>query len=383
MKGLFIHFFELNEFSGICKKIISQINALENSGLEMQLCHIEIDKKRVQRRLCSGIEIDNFGNGLISRFGKWLCFGNLIRYIISSNIQFVYIRSFYNSNPFFLRMLSKLKRKGIIIVMEYPTYPYDKETEREYYLYKPIFFLNKIFRNFLKGRLDRIITFTNLEFIDGVKTINISNGIDFSSVRMADREYTKDNIFNLLGVAEVHFWHGFDRVIAGLADYYKNKNQGSVVHFHIVGAGAEADLAKLKEMTFSMKMNDYVHFYGNRNSDELDEFFNLTDFGIASLARHRTGIVSIKTLKNREYAARGIPFIYSETDEDFDQMPYVLKAPADESPIDIGKIIEFKKSLQLTPIQIRESIMGKLSWNIQMEKIVRELIPENKLKLKQ
>lgn len=65
--------------------------------------------------------------------------------------------------------------------------------------------------------------------------------------------------------------------------------------------------------------------------------FNQCDFGIGSLGRHRSGIDKIKTLKNREYAARGIPFIYSETDEDFEQMPYVLKAPADESPIDIKK----------------------------------------------
>ncbi len=34
--------------------------------------------------------------------------------------------------------------------------------------------------------------------------------------------------------------------------------------------------------------------------------------GIASLGRHRNGITRIKTLKNREYAARGIPFVYSE-----------------------------------------------------------------------
>ena len=66
---------------------------------------------------------------------------------------------------------------------------------------------------------------------------------------------------------------------------------------------------------------------------ELDELFDLADFAIGSLARHRSHIDKIKTLKNREYAARGIPFIYSETDEDFDRMPYILKAPADESAI--------------------------------------------------
>jgi glycosyltransferase involved in cell wall biosynthesis len=377
MKGLFIHFFGLKEFSGISKKIICQIEALERSGLKMQFCYIDIDDERVQRRVCSGTEIDNFGNGFISKFGKWLAFKNLTNYIISNNIEFVYIRSFYNTNPLFLRMLSKLKRRGVKVVMEYPTYPYDKETQREYYMYKPIFFINRIFRRFLKGRLDRIVTFTNLEFIDGVKTINISNAIDFDSVGLTKRVFGADDTFNLLGVAEVHFWHGYDRVIAGLVNYYKNNKLGPDIHFHIVGAGAEADLAHLKEITAKCGMGDYVHFHGNRHSDELDEFFDIADFGIASLARHRTGIIHIKTLKNREYAARGIPFIYSEIDEDFEHMPYILKAPADESAIDINRIIEFKKGLNLTPGQIRESITGKLSWDVQMKRVVDDVFMQS------
>lgn len=372
MKGLFIHFFGLKEFSGISKKIICQIEALERNGIQMQLCYVDIDKDRVQRRVCSGTEIDNFGNGVFSKFGKWLAFRNLTNYIFSNNIEFVYIRSFYNTNPALLRMFSKLKKRGVKVVMEYPTYPYDKETQREYYMYKPIFFINRIFRRFLKGRLDRIVTFTNLEFIDGVKTINISNAIDFSSVTLAKRVEVDKNIFNLLGVAELHFWHGYDRVIAGLANFYKDSNREIDIHFHIVGAGAEADLAQLKDITAKLGMGDYVHFHGNRRSDELDEFFNIADFGIASLARHRTGITNIKTLKNREYAARGIPFIYSEIDEDFEHMPYILKAPADESAIDIHKIIEFKNALDLTPEQIRESITAKLSWDVQMKRVVDE-----------
>ncbi|PKP07150.1 MAG: glycosyltransferase [Bacteroidetes bacterium HGW-Bacteroidetes-5] len=377
MKGLFIHFFGLKEFSGISKKIICQIEALERSGLKMQFCYIDIDDERVQRRVCSGTEIDNFGNGFISKFGKWLAFKNLTNYIISNNIEFVYIRSFYNTNPLFLRMLSKLKRRGVKVVMEYPTYPYDKETQREYYMYKPIFFINRIFRRFLKGRLDRIVTFTNLEFIDGVKTINISNAIDFDSVGLTKRVFGADDTFNLLGVAEVHFWHGYDRVIAGLVNYYKNNKLGPDIHFHIVGAGAEADLAHLKEITAKCGMGDYVHFHGNRRSDELDKFFDIADFGIASLARHRTGITHIKTLKNREYAARGIPFIYSEIDEDFEHMPYILKATADESAIDINRIIEFKKGLNLTPVQIRESITGKLSWDVQMKRVVDDVFMQS------
>lgn len=99
---------------------------------------------------------------------------------------------------------------------------------------------------------------------------------------------------------------------------------------------------------------------------------NEADFAIGSLARHRSGIDKIKTLKNREYAARGISFAYSETDEDFDKMPYILKVPANESPIDIHRLIRFYMELDLSPRKIRDSIKN-LSWKEQMMKVINNL----------
>jgi hypothetical protein len=89
------------------------------------------------------------------------------------------------------------------------------------------------------------------------------------------------------------------------------------------------DEKECKQYITDHHLEEYVILHGKRHGTELDKLFNQCDFGIGSLGRHRVGIQKIKTLKNREYAARGIPFIYSETDSDFDQKPYVLKAPAD------------------------------------------------------
>lgn len=101
--------------------------------------------------------------------------------------------------------------------------------------------------------------------------------------------------------------------------------------------------------------------------------FDECDFGIGSLARHRSQIDKIKTLKNREYAARGIPFVYSETDDDFEKMPYILKAPADDTPLDIEKIIDFYESARFTPEEIRSSIIKTLSWERQMQYVIEEI----------
>lgn len=128
----------------------------------------------------------------------------------------------------------------------------------------------------------------------------------------------------------------------------------------------------LTKLTRDLNLDKYVHFHGNSFGEELDDFFERSDFGIASLGRHRSGITKIKTLKTREYAARGIPFIYSEEDDDFDKMPFVIKAPADETPIDINSIVEFNKSLKLEPSDIRKSIENTLSWKIQMQKVIDE-----------
>lgn len=83
----------------------------------------------------------------------------------------------------------------------------------------------------------------------------------------------------------------------------------------------------------------------------------------------------IKTLKNRRYAARGLAFTYSETDEDFDHMPYVWKVPPDESPVNVQELIDFRKTLKMTPVEIRESVRP-LSWKAQMQKVIDAIRPK-------
>ena len=178
---------------------------------------------------------------------------------------------------------------------------------------------------------------------------------------------------NLIGVAEIHRWHGFDRLVKGLAEYY-SKPQEYIVKFHVVGYFYSAEVeATFRQFIADHKMEQYVILHGKKHGEELDAIFNLCDFGIGSLGRHRVGIQKIKTLKNREYAARGIPFVYSETDSDFDERPYVLKVPADESPVNINEIIKFYRHLSMDAQAIRDSIQN-LSWRHQMEIVINSVL---------
>lgn len=260
-----------------------------------------------------------------------------------------------------------MKKTGSKVVMEIPTYPYDSEYKAQGISNQ--IFQDKIFRNSLAKRLDAIVTFSGYEQIFGQRTIRISNGIDFDSVKMKTTINDTSKELNLIGVAEIHEWHGFDRLIKGLANFYA-KPQDYVIKFHVIGYFFSSEVEnEFKKIIFDNHMEKNVILYGKKHGEELDRIFDKCDFGIGSLGRHRVGIDKIKTLKNREYAARGIPFIYSETDEDFDNKEYVLKVPADETPIDIKHIIDFYQHLTLSPYEIRDSIKN-LSWKNQMQKVI-------------
>ena len=366
-KALFLIFHGFDPNNGISKKILYQVNALKACDLDVHLCYM--DETVTKRRMVDKVTIADYGNGLRSKILKRIEFSSIVKYARKNNIEFVYIRSNHNANIFTIRMVKRMKQAGMKVVMEIPTYPYDSEYEAQG-MSKQIF-QDKLFRNRLAKHLDGIVTFSEHKEIFGQRAINISNGIDFESVPMKTTQNDTSKELNLIGVAEIHQWHGFDRFIKGLAIYY-SQPQDFIVRFHVVGyffwAGVEAEF---KKIIADNHMEDYVILYGKKHGTDLDEIFNRCDMGVGSLGRHRVGIQRIKTLKNREYAARGIPFIYSETDSDFDDRPYVLKEPADESPINIKQVIEFYKSLNISSQDIRSSIQN-LSWNCQMKHVIEE-----------
>lgn len=367
-RTLFLIFHGFDPSNGISKKISYQVNALKACGMEIHLCYM--DETTTKKRMVDNTVIADYGNGTMSKIRKRISFSSIVKYAIEQQIQFVYIRSNHNANPFTIKMVREMKQAGMKVVMEIPTYPYDSEYKAQG-MSKQIF-QDKIFRNCLASQLDAIVTFSDYDSIFGQRTIRISNGIDFDSVTMKQTVHDTSKELNLIGVAEIHGWHGFDRLVKGMAAYY-SQPQDYIVRFHVVGyfysQEGERDFRRL---IADSKMEEYITLYGKKHGEELDAIFDLCDFGIGSLGRHRVGIDKIKTLKNREYAARGIPFVYSETDSDFDEKPYVLKVPADETPVDIHKLITFYRQLSLSAQDIRDSIQD-LSWKHQMEIVINSV----------
>lgn len=369
MKALFLIFHGFNEANGISKKIHYQVKALQECGLDTQLCYMAEPNGCKQRKIDDYILCD-YGSGIKGKIYKRIEFNSIVHYVIQNKIKLIYMRSDHNANPFTISMVKRMKKAGVEIVMEIPTYPYDQEYTR--FKRKISLFIDKCFRKQLARQLSFIVTFSDYKRIFNRPTIQISNGIDFSRTKLKQTINDTSKELHLIGVAEIHYWHGFDRVVQGLINYYQDSPDYKV-YFHIVGEFfGQRERESIIPFINDPLLMEYIILHGSKHGDELDQIFEQADIAIGSLGRHRSGITNIKTLKNREYAARGFSFIYSETDSDFDDKPYVLRASADETPIDIYRIIEFYKHQTLTPLEIRTSIQS-LSWTEQMKKILRTL----------
>lgn len=375
MKALFLIFHGFDEANGISKKIRYQVKALKDCGLDVRTCYYEVSSDGNRRWMADNEILTDFGSGMSAKIRKRFDFSFIANYVSQEKIALVYIRSFHNANPFTIRMVKQLKYAGAKVVMEIPTYPYDQEYVTRFM--KLELAVDRCFRHSLVRKMDGIITFSDAREIFGKKTIRISNGIDFDAVPVKQHINDTSSELHLIGVAEVHYWHGFDRIISGLTKYYQTPRDYKV-YFHIVGAlSGERERQKILPLIKQYQLEPYVILHCAHRGKTLDQLFEHADFAIGSLGRHRSGITNIKTLKNREYTARGLAFVYSETDSDFDNRPYVLKAPADESPIDIENLIAFYQHQQLSPDEIRSSIKETLSWQAQMQIVLNELLIKN------
>lgn len=372
MKGLFIVFHGFSPHSGISKKIFAQCEALRRCGVDIALCHTEIDADGTQRRLAGDAVIRTFGSGLRAKALKRVSYTDITGYIRCERVEFLYIRHDLNANPLLVGWLRNVRRLGVRIALEIPTYPYDAEFREAGRKEKLQLQIDRMFRRALAREVDRIVTFSDDEEIFGQKTVRISNGIDFDAVPLKTEVHDITREVRLLALANIHPWHGFDRVIEGLKNYYAAPHDREV-KLRIVGDGMPDLIGGYARSIEAYGLGAYVEITGPRSGAALDAQFAWCDMGVASLARHRNGIESLKSLKNREYAARGIPFVYSERDSDFDPMPYVLKAPADDTPLDIAALLGWLDTADRTPEHIRTTIEGRLSWERQMQKVMTEM----------
>lgn len=350
MKILYI-FLENEKNIGVRKKVEYQIKSLSKLGIEVDKIYVDSTIAYLNDKI-----LFNVGGKLLKRF---ILFFKLKK-ISLELYDLIYIRN-PGSNPFFISFLKEIKNKKII--MEIPTYPYDNEANT--LLLKVQNMLDKVYRIKLKNYVQRMVTYSDDKEIWGIPCINISNGIDLDEIKIIDKKNIKDKIV-FTSISNCSFWHGIDRFIYSILEYIKNNGKEEMV-FNIVGEGNET--SKLKRIVKENKLENIVIFHGKQLDKELEEICNITDIGIGSLGIHRISLETVQPLKNREYCAKGLPFIISFNDPDFINKEFIYKVSNDEKLFDIEKIIEWYKNLKITSEEIKE-YSKNFSWDIQMKKVV-------------
>ena len=385
MNALFLIGEPLTDFGGVSKKILAQVDALKRLGMKVAFSYLETnDRNELIGRSINGERIDKYSKThIISEF-QWRCkYKNLYHYIKEKEIKLVFIRYIHFANPFFNSFLKKLKKNGIKILLEIPTYPYDQEYKDIKFTSKIVLLIEKFSRRKFKNYITRIITLTPYTTIFGIPTIQISNGIDPDSINMIQNSKS-DNDIHLIGVASVAYWHGYDRVIEGLHNYYCNGElDKKKVFFHIAGDNSNVESIRYKELVKKYNLSNYVIFYGRKSGKELDMVFNKADIAVGSIGCHRISIKNVRSLKNREYCARGLPFFYSETDVDFEKKDFIFKVPGNDNPIDIEEIINFVVKNKFDSVKIRKYAIENLTWDKQFEKVLQDVLPDFKASFKQ
>ena len=332
---LFITFWDFtNESSsGICKKINEQRSAMESYGYNVALTYIKnltpyinIDGKDIK----IGKQTSNMLKVYMAKcIRKWLETGN-------NEFYACYIRYGWADGQFY-KLVKFLKDNNIKTVMEIPTYPYDGELINGI-KDKIVLNLDRKYRLKLYKYIDRIVTYSDDDKIFGIDTIRTTNGIDYESVKLS-KGVCADDTIDLIAVAGLAYWHGYDRLITSIGEYYKNGGKRSIL-FHIVGDGSETQ--KYKQIAEKYDISDKIIFYGFKSGEELDKIYDKCDIGVDSLGLYRKNVEFVSSLKAKEYGARGLPVITTYPIDVYDKdFEYQLIMENSDADIEIKKIIEF------------------------------------------
>lgn len=290
-----------------------------------------------------------------------------------SNADFIYFRkdvvdySVYN----FLRTIKK-KNPNCKILFEIPTFPYDNEIKHGF-KNQIFYFKDVINRKKLYKCVDRVVTCYKKDKIFGIPTLYMPNGFDFENNPMRNIKDLNGQI-SIIGVASLAFWHGYDRLIKGMGEYYANGGTRDIV-FHCVGDGVA--LPQLKQLVSDYKLEDKVVFYGMRHRKELDDIYDKCNIAVDCLGLFRKNLLVSSSLKSREYVSKGLPIINNGLVDFIDNdYPYFLNIVGNDEPISMNLIIDFFDSIYINEnvIDVSEKIRNygieRCSWDITLSEVI-------------
>lgn len=349
LKGYYLVYdtLNLNNPDGVEKKIISQRDMFRKNGIDMNF-HI---LKKSGGTFWNNPEKVSDGDFIYFRRGTIV------------DIRFLH----------FFKSIKERNRKAIIF-MEIPTFPYENEYEKSVRNSLALI-IDHYYRKKIYKYIDRLVIVNfREECLWKIKTLNLVNGIDVRSVRKRNPK-KQDKVIRICCVARFSPWHGYERLIRGLSDYYRSEPQ-IIVELIMVGTGVETD--KYRKLTEELQLDDYVKFMGQLTGADLDIIYDNCDIGCCSLGRYKSGIDMTSELKSRELMAKGFPMICGckiDVLEEIDYS-YAIFFPNNESDIDIHNIVKWYRSIGEEVYEMSERIRRFALENIDLEITFRPIVNE-------
>ncbi|WP_308381693.1 glycosyltransferase, partial [Serratia marcescens] len=351
-KIIYITLIDLGEkSSGVAKKIISQCGSMLELGYDVDVAYLKEEEVIIKN-----VTSDCFDCYPLNKWNKLFFFATVMRIIKSKGggYDYAYIRLPYPSLKvisFPVVYLMKENYSGNL-VLEIPTYPFLNESKgiksKLYNLYLSLTSL------LLSKKIDAISYMgPKRESIWRVKAIRVFNSVPLANVPVKSREAHSG--VNFIGVAQLAYWHGYDRLIEGVAVY--NKSAKIPVSFHIVGnslSSKDDEFLRLQAIAEKNGVSDHIVFHGAMHGEQLDMLYNKMDIAVDSLGRHRSGNDYNCSIKSKEYCARGIPFIKSHYDDSFNGTDYYFQCESADGPVDVSAVIEWFKAADFSEFELRE-----------------------------
>lgn len=352
---------------GITRKVFSEIDSFKKLGYDVTYSGYLED----------GVAIFNSDHEIIKK-KKYIVKNEMINHIFRRtmimNLCIDYLRNLpdvfdfsYARYHFFdrkyiqlLKALNRVSKKTVIEAHSTPKFQpgLNKFT---YVAWK-----DKKWNKYAKEYVDLVASMSGDDMMWGIPAVKIANGIDVDTIRLHNYSQS-DNDINLIAVSFESPVHGYDRVLNGIYNYYKNGGKRTI-NFHIVGSV----MSSTRHLIDKLGLTDKCILYGPKSGKALDDIYDKANIGVGCLANHRIGSHFGSALKTKEYIAKGIPFIYGWKETILEDFKYSFSCELNDDPIEIDKVIVFYDSLYKEDLaqKIRSHLSFKDTWVYQMKMVV-------------
>lgn len=370
---LYVNFIKDDNTIGITKKIKAQIKTMRKMGLEVYYTSYVDDgvvivgnDDEVVYKKTYFIKWDRF-----KRYDRrFLLIKTSTEFIITSGIKFDfgYLRWHTFDRPY-LKMLKALKENGAINIVEAHAWTPDQKYTDIIGRYEN--YMDQKYSKHAHEYVSLVAAMSDYDNIWGIKTVKVDNAVDLDSIM--PRVWIKnEEELRIISVSNEYNYHGYDRLIKGLKNYYDNGGDRQIV-VHLVGVF----MPSTKRLVEKLQLEKHVLFHGKMFGPALDNLYANSDLGIGALAHHRIGMYSGSSLKTKEYFAKGLPFIYGWKEPAFDESyPYAMKINLDETPLDIPSVLSFYdgiKNDENMMDSLRDFAKKNYSWDQELTKVFQAL----------